>query len=674
MDKDLEFLKKHYSENFAKLCRRLFPSILETEGLLPKIITENFAESNCLYDDIMADDGDGRAFRYYIMSKIPEDKLKPCPDYKSPFEIMRKAGYTLYKCETNKDIQSFKKYWKSDEELCTFRDPTRIDNFLVFFAVKNNSYKLKREDLVSPTRQDEYGTSVISIQFLKVEYSYISIKKRYNHAVKNPDATFSNNLDNIAQGLTFAFVNQFGIRIADELGNYILPYSVKSADGKFYHENINLHSDGSLSICPNNVVIQDGKCIQYDKSRYELIDNFLIDKHNKTIKTIGNEDDSFLADIKQFDRLEITKTKEGREFKIYTDLNKLVILEVNQKNEIIGYSNSHLKELGNQFMFRNSALSKLSMPNIEKIGNDFLTNNKKLKSISLPKVKSIGGSFLNYNLILEDANLPKCEYVGNNFMACNRGMDKLYLPQVKKIGNSFLFNDRTIKQLYLPKVEEIGHNCLIHNNTLQTVVFPHCKIIGDNFLNCSLRVNFVSLPQVKSIGKQFLYLNEDLQKLFLSQCEEVGDGFLNSNAGVTEISFPKLKKVGSAFISNNKLIKTAYFPNLEEVAEDFLFANRELTSISLPKANIIGDDFLYFNDKVTNISLPNAEVIGENFFAKNNSSLTNISLPKAKCIKGFFLNENKSVNEVSLPNVNNIGGCFMTYNKKISSVSLPKLE
>ena len=40
---DLKNIKKLYGENFMHMCRSLFPSILETEGMLTKIITEKFA-------------------------------------------------------------------------------------------------------------------------------------------------------------------------------------------------------------------------------------------------------------------------------------------------------------------------------------------------------------------------------------------------------------------------------------------------------------------------------------------------------------------------------------------------------------------------------------------------------------------------------------------------------
>jgi hypothetical protein len=35
--------------------------------------------------------------------------------------LMKKAGYTLYACHTEQDIQEFRKYYTFEETLCTFR-------------------------------------------------------------------------------------------------------------------------------------------------------------------------------------------------------------------------------------------------------------------------------------------------------------------------------------------------------------------------------------------------------------------------------------------------------------------------------------------------------------------------------------------------------------------------
>ena len=68
--------------------------------------------------------------------------------------------------------------------------------------------RIRSENFKKPIREDEYGTSVMSIQFTKDEAHTLSIKNRYNHSVVNPDATFSNNLGlNINQYIFISIYN-----------------------------------------------------------------------------------------------------------------------------------------------------------------------------------------------------------------------------------------------------------------------------------------------------------------------------------------------------------------------------------------------------------------------------------------------------------------------------------
>ena len=188
MNKDLEIIKKQYGENFAKLCRKLFPTVLETDGLLSEIITAHFAPTRSLYDDLIQNKLEEK-FESYIFSLVQQKENEIISD-EEPEKLMKKAGYKLYKCETYEDIMQFKKYYSFGEELCTFYEDDRINTHLVFFAVKTNAKKLKRKKFTNPQREDEYGTSVISIQFRKGNNQSLSIKNRYNHTVENPYATF----------------------------------------------------------------------------------------------------------------------------------------------------------------------------------------------------------------------------------------------------------------------------------------------------------------------------------------------------------------------------------------------------------------------------------------------------------------------------------------------------
>ena len=212
---DLKYLKKHYGEKFAHLCRELFPTLLETEGLLKKLITDRFAFSRELYKDIIANSFQDD-FKNYIFSFVDVEKQNKEIITLSPEVLLDKAGYKLYpECKTEEEIQSFRKYYAKGEELCTFNGG-RLNSCRVWFAVKKNIEEIKRENFTNPRRQDEYGTSVISIQFTRRQPMTISIKNRYSHSVNNPDATYGNNLDNIILGLTEAFVKEYQLSLIND--------------------------------------------------------------------------------------------------------------------------------------------------------------------------------------------------------------------------------------------------------------------------------------------------------------------------------------------------------------------------------------------------------------------------------------------------------------------------
>ena len=208
---DLKIIKKEYGEKMAHLCRELFPIILETKGLLSKIIMSKFARNYFLYDDLIENDMIEQ-FKNYIYSLVDVENKDYLSINKSIKELLNEAGYDFYECHSESDIQSFRKYYAPGEELCTFTNGNRLERCFVFFAVKKNVDEIKRENFQNPERQDEYGTSVISIQFTRNGHT-LSIKNRYNHKVNNPDATFGNNLENIISGLTKAFEDEYNLKI-----------------------------------------------------------------------------------------------------------------------------------------------------------------------------------------------------------------------------------------------------------------------------------------------------------------------------------------------------------------------------------------------------------------------------------------------------------------------------
>ena len=206
---DLKLIKDKYGEKMMHFCRSAFSTLLETPGLLYNLIKEKFEFNKFLYED-MESEGELDSFKNYIYSLLQREEALTSSE-KTPKELFDELGYDFYECKTEEEIQCFKKYYKENEVLCTFSGG-RLKTCHVFFAVKKDAENIKRFE--EPRRQDEYGTSVISIQFTKDETNTLSIRNRYNHTVNNPDATFSNNLENIIPGLTDSFEKTYNFNIS----------------------------------------------------------------------------------------------------------------------------------------------------------------------------------------------------------------------------------------------------------------------------------------------------------------------------------------------------------------------------------------------------------------------------------------------------------------------------
>ena len=256
-DEELRKIKKVYGEKFMQMCRALFPTILEEEGRLFEILSSSFSNnSKTLYEDIKNRKLE-YAFKKFVNTKFGVLEETEVVTDKSPYELLEEAGYDLYECKNEEEIQSFKKYYAKGEALCTFNGG-RLNSCVVFFAVKKDVEDIKREDFEEPEREDQYGTSVMGIQFNREGLCTVSIKNRYNHTVINPDATHGNNLENIIPGLTQSFktlLQERGLELdISNCEQFTIPGYVVANDGKYYKYNIEL---GGTYYCPGNIVIKN---------------------------------------------------------------------------------------------------------------------------------------------------------------------------------------------------------------------------------------------------------------------------------------------------------------------------------------------------------------------------------------------------------------------------------
>lgn len=407
---DEKRIRKLYGEKMWHLCRDLFPTILEKPGLLISILDSHFHPSRFLYADIKAHNLE-EDFKDYIYSFFNVEKKRRVKTNDSVEELFNQSGYDFYECHNQSELQSFRKYYQPNEELCSFRYGNRLERCYVFFAVKKDVYNIKRENFLEPKREDEYGTSVISIQFSKGKKNTLSIKNRYNHTVNNPDATFHNNLENIAKGLTSAFEREYNLKITQntdtmfELDEFEYVYA---NDGKWYKYNLEINN---IYYCPDNIIIDNYKVKKYENEKYLIIDYYILDLVNKKMdiydNNIGDELNRLTQDIK---RIDIKKIGDNKQI-LLNLLDGYIEIIIDNFNQIVSYKDNVSKYVTASFLKHAYRIKHLELLETERIYEYFMENQKSLKELILPKVKDIGDFCFIYS-----------------------NLDKVYAPYLKHIG------------------------------------------------------------------------------------------------------------------------------------------------------------------------------------------------------------------------------------------------
>ncbi len=527
---DLKLIKKYYGENFMHLCKKLFPTILEENGTLYNIISNSFSHSKNLYNDLIEQDK-VLEFKNYIYSYTKENDLIVKTN-KSPYELMLNAGYILYECKNQEEILSFKKYYSKDEELCTFKEERLKTNY-VFFAVKKDVDRIKRDEFKIPQRQDRYGTSVISIQFTKGDNNIVSIKNRYNHKVQNPDATYSNNLDNIIQGLTYSFNKYYKFNI-DYKDSFELNGWVKAIDNKFYKYNYEINN---IYYCVDNIIIDSKRNVISDfkdKEKYLVIDYFILDIVKKKIYLYDERlKDSFIDNI-NIKKINILKDKNIKIIDIIPLEGENITIKINSKNQILSYINNNIKKVKDNFLCDNTTINEIIMNSLEQTGDYFLEKNKCLKYIEFNKLKNAGNNFISNNRIIEIAIMNNLEKVGHSFMHENRSIKKFIANNLKIVGNYFFSNA---------------------NFNLISLVFNKLEVAGDGFFDKNISVKNFQAPNLRIVGNSFFRYNKNIEELMLDKLEVAGDMFLYSDDTLEYFSASKLKKVGKYFLKKASYVE-----------------------------------------------------------------------------------------------------------------------
>lgn len=549
---DLKIIRKKYGENMAHFCRDNFSSLLEERGLLSKILLEHFHESHLLYDDIIEqhEENDFKNYIYGLANVQREDKIEIV---KSPEELMDEAGYILKECYTEEEIQEYKKYYAPGEELCTFRGG-RLDKCRVFFAYKKNVDEIKREDFKKPMRQDEYGTSVISIQFTRDGTNTLSIKNRYNHKVINPDATFSNDLDNIIAGLTDSFEQYKNITQKNidnawyGLGNYVM-----ANDGKFYKYNYEIFN---IYFCPDNIIIDNFEVKKYDKSRYLVMDYYILDmaKLSKGIRLYNVDlNDSFVDTIKNVSDIEVENIDGGgKRVIVANDMGESLNILLNQNNQIVGLKINGISMIGNNFMHLNRTLLEIDAPTVVNIKDYFLPLNEVLEKVNFPGLVKVGKEFLNDNMGLEELNLPLLEETGYGFMQKNINLRKIGVPKLEIAGSYFLSGNEKLQEFDAPYLKEVGWAFLKCNQVMKELSLPNLVEMGAAFMSYNNSLISLSIPKLTSTGTMMLERNTSLEKLYSPELLLLEANTLRNNNKLSELYVPKLTYIKYGVLEKNK--------------------------------------------------------------------------------------------------------------------------
>lgn len=301
-NQNYELYKKKLGENSAKLIRENYPESLDSSEFLDYISKKCKTKTNAR--NVLSNIEN---LLYVKNSYLNENKNRKEIENEGDLEeILEDAGYDYKRINNVDELIKFKKFYASDEVLCTYNNPKgRLNDYHMIILYKKNLDKIKRSE--NPKREDGYSTSLLNVQIHK-KFNNVSIKSRYNHSVNNPDAVYSNNLDKIAPGLNGAIEKKFGIKI-DHKNDEDIPDNLKLA-GDFI---INYWVERNNVYVGEDVYVDNDEIHWINPNQELIADQFLINLKEKTVKDLlGTENSLLQEDLEKAlkeNKLEVNKLK-----------------------------------------------------------------------------------------------------------------------------------------------------------------------------------------------------------------------------------------------------------------------------------------------------------------------------------------------------------------------------
>ena len=228
-----------------------------------------------------------------------------------------------------------------------------------------------------------------------------------------------------------------------------------------------------------------------------MIDYFILDKEKKRLRLYdAYREDGFCKCFENIEKIQIEKNsekeKQTRVIIIETKDSELPIsIEIDKDNNIIGYSNLQLTQVGDNFLKCNEQLSELNLPQLTQVGDGFLEQNEQLSELNLPQLTQVGDGFLE-NLSAAVKQLAKIE--GEKGIEINLKTEKTSLQQkvkepslkinknnifykIKSFFKNLFYKDRKIENDV--QIETISNDNIAKNENSKSAFIENIKIIED---------------------------------------------------------------------------------------------------------------------------------------------------------------------------------------------------
>ena len=244
-----------------------------------------------------------------------------------------------------------------------------------------------------------------------------------------------------------------------------------------------------------------------------MIDYFILDKEKKRLRLYdAYREDGFCKCFENIEKIQMEKNsekeKQTRVIIIETKDSELPIsIEIDKDNNIIGYSNPQLTQVGYNFLGSNNQLSELNLPQLTQVGHYFIPCNEQLSKLNLPQLTQVGDNFLKYNEQLSELNLPRLTRVGDGFLKYNNQLSELNLPQLTQVGHNFLGSNNQLSELNLPQLTQVGDGFL--ENLSAAVNYKDRKIEND--------------VQIETISNDNIAKNENSKSAFIENIKIIED-------------------------------------------------------------------------------------------------------------------------------------------------------